>query len=51
MTPMSAEGAERGPPSTGVLSFSHVQLFVTPEATACQAPLSMGFSRQESWSE
>ena len=46
MTPMSAEGAERGPPSTGVLSFSHVQLFVTPEATACQAPLSMGFSKQ-----
>ena len=50
MTPMSAEGAERGPPSTGVLSFSRVQLFVTPQATVRQVPLSMGFSRQESWS-
>ena len=28
---------------------SHVQLFVTPWAIACQAPLSMGFSRQEYW--
>ena len=30
--------------------FSHVQLFVTPQTVACQAPLSMGFSRQENWS-
>ena len=30
--------------------FSHVQLFVTPWTVACQAPLSMGFSRQEYWS-
>ena len=30
--------------------FSHVQLFVTPWTVACQAPLSMGFSRQECWS-
>ena len=29
--------------------FSHVQLFVTPWTIACQAPLSMGFSRQEYW--
>ena len=29
---------------------SHVQLFVTPWAVAHQAPLSMGFSRQEYWS-
>ena len=29
--------------------FSHVQLFVIPWTTACQAPLSMGFSRQEYW--
>ena len=29
--------------------FSHVQLFVTPWTTAHQAPLSMGFSRQEYW--
>ena len=28
-------------------SFSHVQLFATPRTAACQAPLSMGFSRQE----
>ena len=27
--------------------FSRVQLFVTPWTVACQAPLSMGFSRQE----
>ena len=36
---------------TCVLScFSHVQLFVTLWTTACQVPLSMGFSRQENWS-
>ena len=29
--------------------FSHVQLFVTLWTIACQAPLSMGFSRQECW--
>ena len=29
---------------------SCVQLFVTLWAVACQAPLSMGFSRQEYWS-
>ena len=28
-------------------SFSHVQLFATPWTVAHQAPLSMGFSRQE----
>ena len=27
--------------------FSHVQIFVTPWTIAHQAPLSMGFSRQE----
>ena len=27
--------------------FSHVQLFATPWTIACQAPLSMGLSRQE----
>ena len=45
-------------PITGILSlfvhvlnlFSHVRLFVTPWTTARQAPLSMGFSRQEYWS-
>ena len=30
--------------------FSRVQLFVTLWAAACQAPLSMEFSRQEYWS-
>ena len=30
--------------------FSHVQLFVTPWTVAHQAPMSMGFSRQEYWS-
>ena len=30
--------------------FSRVQLFVTPWTVALQAPLSMGFSRQEYWS-
>ena len=30
--------------------FSHVQLFVTLWTAAYQAPLSMGFSRQEYWS-
>ena len=29
---------------------SHVQLFATPWTVACQAPLSMEFSRQEYWS-
>ena len=26
------------------------EFFVTPWTVACQAPLSLGFSRQESWS-
>ena len=30
--------------------FSHVQLFTTPWTVARQAPLSMGFSRQDYWS-
>ena len=37
----------------GVCMLSHlsrVQLFATPWTVANQAPLSMGFSRQESWS-
>ena len=29
---------------------SHVQLYATPWTSAPQAPLSMGFSRQEYWS-
>ena len=35
---------------TVVLSLSRFQLFVTPWTAAYQAPLSMGFSRQEYWS-
>ena len=31
-------------------SLSHVQLFATLWTVACQASLSMGFSRQEYWS-
>ena len=31
-------------------SLSHVRLFATHWTIACQAPLSMGFSRQEHWS-
>ena len=34
-----------------VKSLSHVRLFVTPWIVAYQAPLSMGFSRQEYWSD
>ena len=30
--------------------FSHVQLCATPQTAAHQAPLSLGFSRQEPWS-
>ena len=30
--------------------FIHVRLFVTPWSIARQAPLSLGFSRQEYWS-
>ena len=33
-----------------VKSLSCVQLFATPWTVACQAPLSMGFSRQDYWS-
>ena len=32
------------------LTLSHVKLFATPWTVAHQAPLSMGFSRQEYWS-
>ena len=34
-----------------VQSLSCIQLLATPWTVACQAPLSMGFPRQESWSE
>ena len=35
---------------SSVQSLSHVRLFATPWTIAYQAPLSMGFSRQECWS-
>ena len=43
------------PPLTSVFwrracLLSHVQLFVTPQTAAHQAPLSTGFSRQQYWS-
>ena len=54
LTPTSPTWSLRGDSrvrSVCVLSCSsHVQLFVTPWTVACQAPLSMGFSRQEYWS-
>ena len=34
----------------GAQLLSHVQLFATLWTVACQAPLFMGFSRQEYWS-
>ena len=33
-----------------VCALSHIQFFVIPWTVARQAPLSMGFSRQEYWS-
>ena len=33
-----------------VLVLSHIQLLAAPWTVACQAPLSMGFPRQEYWS-
>ena len=36
--------------SSEVKSLNSVRLFVTPWTVARQAPLSMGFSRQEYWS-
>ena len=40
----------RQPLTCGFTLFSHVQLCMTLWTTACKAPLSMGFSRQEYWS-
>ena len=37
-------------PRLCVLVLNHIQLFVTPWTVAHQAPLSMGFFRQEYWS-
>ena len=37
-------------PSLLFVAMSSLTLFVTPWAVVCQAPLSMGFPRQEYWS-
>ena len=39
-----------GSPGKKVKLLSRIQLFATPWTVAYQAPLSMGFSRQEYWS-
>ena len=44
-TPTSRDGTH-----LFLCELNHVQLFETPWTVACQAPLSMGFSRQEYWS-
>ena len=36
--------------SVHMCTLRHIQLFVTPQTVACQAPLSLGFSRQKYWS-
>ena len=43
----SNQGPPLQPPACVLGCFSHVPLFVTPRTVAHQAPLSMGFSRQE----
>ena len=45
---MGGEGGSRGSGHMYVMLCSN-QLFVTPWTVACQASLSMGFSRQEYW--
>ena len=48
--PMSELGHAHSWPTRMLSRFSRVQLFVTLWTVARQAPLSMGFSRQEYWS-
>ena len=43
------ESTENEDKEKKVKSLSHVRLFATPWTVAYQAPLSMGFSRQEDW--
>ena len=49
-TPQSLLFLGRNTRQACVLWLSRVQLFVTPWTAALQAPLSVGFSRQEYWS-
>ena len=37
-------------PCTCACMLSHIRIFATPWTVACQAPLSMGYPRQEYWS-
>ena len=37
--------------TAAVLCYAHVRLFATPWTVISQAPLSMGFPRQEYWSD
>ena len=48
--PYSVQKSERIESGVCVCVLSHVQLFAIPRIVAHQAPLSMGFSRQEYWS-
>ena len=40
-----------GLPNSSPVSLSRVWIFATPWVVACQAPVSMGFPRQEYWSQ
>ena len=48
---LSASPTERFVSTPCACKLSHIRLFVTPWTIPCQAPLSMGFSRQEYWNE
>ena len=49
-TSLVAQMVKNLPANAGVKSLSRVQLFATPWTVVYQAPLSMGYSRQECWS-
>ena len=49
--PRGRGGGSLGLTYTRACMLSHVQLFATPWTVTHQAPLFMGFSRQEYWSE
>ena len=48
--PVLSRGWE-GPLGKGIAIHSNILAWTIPWTVACQAPLSMGFSRQEYWSE
>ena len=49
-TQVQSLGREGSLENVNVKSLSRVRLFATPRTVAYQAPLSMGFSRQQYWS-